>query len=227
MSHLIIILSLLFITGNTQPDPNTMSISAEGQVELTADIIQFNINLNAEADQPQKVYDLHKEREKALVELLKKYDVQEKNIQYEPISISKVSNGNRYGENEEDRYQTRQAVNLKLDDFEVYEKIQVGLIEHNFDSFNGQFLSSKAEQGKDEALKKAIQIAKEKAQLIAQETGVSLGKITNINYSHNVSVPMYRRSAMEMSASSDQLLQYEPSVTVSASVSINFKILQN
>jgi uncharacterized protein YggE len=223
MNYLIILLSLLFFTQSTEPDPKVMSISAEGQIELTADIIQFNINLNAVAEQPQKAYEMHKQREKALVQLLKKYDVQEKNIQYEPISISRINNFSR-NEKEVTRYQTRQSVSIKLDDFDIYEKIQIGLIENNFDSFSGQFMSSESEQGKDEALKKAIKIAKEKAQLIAQETGVTLGEVHHINYNHNVSIPMYRRSAMEMQTASDQLMQFEPTVTVSATVSIDFVI---
>ncbi len=224
MNYLIILLSLLFFTQPNQPDPKVMSISAEGQVELTADIIQFNINLNAMAEQPQKAYETHKQREKALVELLKEYDVQEKEIQYQPISISKI---NDYPRNDTigTRYQTSQSVSLKLNDFDIYEKIQIGLIENDFDSFSGQFMSSKSEQGKDEALRKAIQITKEKAELIVKETGVTLGEVHQINYSHDVNVPMYRRSAaMEMQAASDQLMQFEPTVTVSATVSIDFVI---
>ncbi len=80
MNYLIILLSLLFFTQPNQPDPKVMSISTEGQVDLTADIIQFNINLNAQAEEPQKAYETHKQREKALVELLKEYDIQENTI---------------------------------------------------------------------------------------------------------------------------------------------------
>lgn len=219
----LLILSLLFITGTTDPEPDVISVSAEGQVELSADIIQFNINLNAEADQPQKAYEMHTKREKALVQLLKEYNIEEKNIQYEPISISKTNDYNRHDE-ENPRYQTRQAVRLKLQDFDIYEKIQIGLIENNFDNFNGQFISSRAEQGKNEALQKSVQNAKEKAKLLAQEAGVSLGEITNITYNQNVERPAYQRSTMEMGDSSNQLTQFEPTVLISASVSIDFEI---
>ena len=224
MNYLIILLSMLFLTQSTEPDPKVMSISAEGQVELTADIIQFNINLNAMAEKPQKAYEMHKQREKALVKLLKEYNIQEKEIRYQPISISRINN---YPRNDTvgTRFQTNQSVSLKLDDFDIYEKIQIGLIENDFDSFSGQFSSSESKQGEDEALRKAIQIAKEKAGLIAKETGVTLGEVHHINYSHNVSNPMHRRSAaMEMQTGSDQLMQFEPTVTVSAMVSIGFEI---
>lgn len=220
----LLILSLLFITGATDPEPDVISVSAEGQVELSADIIQFNINLNAEADQPQKAYETHKEREEALVQLLKEYDIEEKEIQYEPISISK-SNGYNQHDKEEPRYRTRQAVRLKLHDFNIYEKIQIGLIENDFDSFSGQFLSSKEEEGKGEAIKKSVQNAKEKAKLLAQEAGVKLGNITNISYNKDIDRPLYQRSAMEMSDSSNQLTQFEPTVMVSARVSIDFEIV--
>ncbi len=219
-------LFLLPLIANAQ-DQGVLSISSEGSVELPADIIQFNINLNAEADSPQKAYELHKEREKVLVQLLEKYDVEEKDIHFEPVSISKSGQSGRYSE-EEPAYQTRQMVTLKLSDFGVYEQIQVTLIQENFDNFSGQFLSSKAEQGKDNALQKAIRTAKEKARLIAEEAGIKLGSITGINYSHNQYEPVFARSkdVMAMGSSESQLLKYDQVVTITANISINFAIMQ-
>ena len=60
MSYLFILLSLLFVTQTTDPEPKRLSISATGEVGLAADQVQFNINVNAEAEQPQAAYELHK-----------------------------------------------------------------------------------------------------------------------------------------------------------------------
>lgn len=227
MRYLFLTVTLFVISSSVSAQQSDLlSISAEGSVELPADIIQFNINLNAEADSPKEAYSLHQKREQALVELLDRYDIDEKDIRLEPIGINK-SNGNvRYNEGKP-TYQTRQAVSVKFTDFDIYGTIQVALIEEGFDSFNGSFLSTESENGKDEALKKAINIAKEKALLIAREAGVELGSIKGLSYSHNQYQPVYARSQnmVAMESTNNALLKYEQVITVTATISIEFAII--
>jgi uncharacterized protein YggE len=225
MNYLIVLLSLLFFTGNTDPEDHVLSISVEEQVEMPADIIQFNINLNAEAETPQAAYQLHNKREEVLVNLLEKYDIAEEDIIYQPISIHKT-NDYRREENEKTTYQTRQSVSLTIKDFKIYEQIQIGLIENGFDTFSGLFMSTKAELGKKQALKKAIQAAKEKAQLIAEEAGLQLGDILRINYSEHQYRPYPRANGYVALSETVQLTQYEQTVTFSALVSIDFELVK-
>lgn len=226
MRQVILFLSILLLSIPALAQKNsTLTISAEGSVELPADIIRFDINLNAEAEAPQEAYNLHKKREDVLVSLLNKYDIKEEEIRFEPISISKSNSGPRYSE-QETRYQTRQAVSLKLTDFEIYEELQVALIEAGFDNFSGSFSSTELENGKDRALQKAIETAWEKADLIAHESGVTLGSISGINYSHGQDRPVYARSSdmMMLESSGGQLTQFDQVVTVTANITIEFEI---
>lgn len=226
MSYFIILLSFLFAiqTQPADPEPNGLTIGATGKIELPANQIQFRININAEADKPQNAYELHQERENALVQLLDKYNVEEKNIGYEPISISKIRNYNRESD-EKPIYQTQQTVNVLLEDFGVYEKIQVGLIQNGFDDFSGNFSNTNMEAGKDKALRRAISKAREKAEIIAEETGVNLGDIIEISYNFNDVQPYARETAQMKTASSDgSLLKYNQTVTVTARISIRYAI---
>jgi uncharacterized protein YggE len=219
-------LFLLPIISSAQ-DKGLLTISSEGTVEIPADIIRFTINLNAEADSPQDAYNLHKERENVLVQLLDKYEISEEDIHFEPISISKSGRVNRLSNNEPS-YKTRQLVSLTLTDFDIYEEMQVTLIEENFDNFSGSFMSTDAESGKDKALRKAIQAAKEKAQIIAKEAGIKLGSITGINYSHGQHRPVYAQSRdLSFSeGSGGQLMKYDQIITITANISINFAIMR-
>lgn len=225
MRYVFVLLCLLVSSSVTAQDSKVFSISSEGTVDLPADIIQFNINLNAEADAPQDAYNLHKKREEVLVQLLKRYDIEDRDINFEPISISKYNPGSRYTE-QEVRFQTRQAVQVKLENFEVYETMQLALIEADFDSFSGSFTSSKTKEGKDRALRQAIATAKEKATLIADEAGVTLGAITGIDYSHNQERPVFSRSRdmVMLESSGGQLMDFEQLVTVTARISMQFEI---
>ncbi|MFH5832883.1 SIMPL domain-containing protein [Halalkalibaculum sp. DA3122] len=231
MRYLLILLSFYFIVPPApaqQPQDNIISVTASGEVELPADIIQFNINLNAEADTPQKAYELHKEREKVLVDLLDRYEVNEDQIRFQPISIQKRYTDEYVPGGERERkeiFQTKQQVSLALRDFEIYEQIQVTLIEHSFDQFSGNFLSSDQQQGEDEALRQAMRKAQNKVDIIAEEAGVVLGDIKSINYHESQYYPGQRMESMAMKAAdSPSLMQYEQTVILEASVTIQYTI---
>lgn len=219
MRVLTFILTLLVITG-TADAQNVININATADVLVPADKIAFNININAEGDTPQQAYDLHKKREKVLVQLLKKHDIQEENINFQPISITEVTQG-RYDDERQEFIRTRQRVTLTMDDFELYEQIQLTLIENNFDEFSGDFMSGETKQGEDEALKKALEIARDKATIIAGETGLTITGIKDISYSYSRNGP---RPVMEMALqkSSDSLMEFEQTVSISASVSVTY-----
>lgn len=219
MRYLIFCLSLFIITGSAKAQ-NVININATANVLVPADKIAFHVNINAEGDTPQQAYDLHKKREQVLVELLKKHNIKEQNINFEPISISRITEG-RYNGEPKEFVRTRQTVTLSLDDFSLYEEIQLALIENGFDEFNGNFRSSKTEQGEDEALKKALKLAREKANIIANETGLSISGIKDISYSYNQDGP---RPVMEMAMqkSSDSLMEFDQTVSISASVSVTY-----
>ncbi|WP_372634695.1 SIMPL domain-containing protein [Fodinibius sp.] len=219
----------LFTGGAIQAQENIISINSSASVEIPADRIAFHINLNGEAATPREAFDLHKEREEVLLELLKKHQIEEDDINIEPIAISRT---NVHREDQEPRIRTRQNVTLTLSDFDRYEEIQIALIESGYDEFNGNFVSSEAESGKDEALKEALKTAREKGELIAKESTLKLDGIQSIDFSYNQSPP---RPLMEMAAfqqdrsKSSLISEYGQSVSVSASVSVkyNFSPLEN
>jgi uncharacterized protein YggE len=221
MRALTLFLALFIFTTNGQAQ-NEISINAAAQVLVPADKIAFQINLNAEGDTPQEAYDLHKEREKVLVRQLKKHAIKDEDLNFEPISINKRYNDS-YRNKEEKRIYTRQNVIVTLDDFDIYEQIQITLIENNFDEFSGNFTSSESEEGKNEALKEALKTAREKAEIIASETGVSISGIKNISHSYSSRPP---RPMMEMTASraaDSGLLEFDQTVSVTANVSVTYK----
>lgn len=229
MRYLFILLSFFLLAATTtKAQDQIISVTTQGEVELPADIIRFNINLNAEAPTPQEAYKLHKKRENVLVQLLEKHKIKEKDIRFQPVSIRKrYEDDFRSGQQRERRevYQTNQQVSLSLKDFEDYEQIQIKLIENDFDNFNGNFQSSEQEDGEDQALKRAIREAKRKAQIIAEESGLELGGIKQINYNQSQHIPVQQAELRGVTGYSDQqLMQYEQTILVQVTVNIEFNI---
>lgn len=211
----------LFVFAGTVQAQNEIAIDATADVVVPADEILFQITLNAEASTPQEAHKLHQEREKVLVEQLKKHDISEENIHFEPISIKKTYS-NDYPKGERQRAQTRQNITLSLDDFGAYEQIQITLIENGFDEFSGEFSSTETVKAEDKALKKALEIAREKADIIASETGLTISGIKNINYSYNQRPPQPMQMEMRAKSADSSLLQFDQTVSVSASVSVTY-----
>lgn len=201
----------------------TINISISATEYLPADMIVFNININAEDRTPRTAYQKHKEQETLLAGLLHKFEIEDENIQFQPIRIDKAYYNNRRDQSS----RTNQQVSVNFDDFELYEEIQLTLIENNFDSFNGSFTSSEMEAGKEAALLSAIEAAKDRAKLIAEASGFELGDAYAITYSEHTIQP-YQASRMEQAVmvadSGPSMMDFEQVVGVTSNISIQFRI---
>ena len=205
----------------------TISINMSATELIPADLIIFSININAEEKTPQAAFDTHKKREAVLASLLKEFDIKEEDINFEPIRMNKRTNYNN--RQEEATINTNQQVSVSFSDFDIYEKIQVSLIENGFDSFNGNFSSTKMEEGKEKALVSAIQQTREKAAFIAEQSGVKLGEIITINYSeHQINYPPMAMEADmgRFKSEAPSMMDFAQTVSVTANISINFSIEQ-
>lgn len=200
----------------------TLSVNMAATEYLPADLIVFTINLNAEADSPQQAFEDHKKKEELLAGLLKKHEIDTDNIRFEPVRMNK-----RYRNNEESMVtQTSQQVSVTFSDFSLYEEIQITLIKNGFDSFDGRFSSTTMEEGKEKALISAIELAKEKAELISETAGLSLKGIQSLSYSdHQIRYPQASRSMdMVMAESKSGMMDFEQQVSVTANISVVFRI---
>ena len=234
LSKITLTVSLLFFgisctTLAQQPvSERTITINMSASELLPADLIIFNVTINAEGETPQEAYELHRERESILAGLLKDLNIKEENIDFEPIRMNRRQvNGNRYN-NQEPQYvtNTNQSVSITFNDFEMYERIQLTLIENDFDTFNGQFSSTKIAEGKEKALISAIEASRERAELIAQTSGVEVGDIYTINYSdHQISIPRKVNSMEMMSMAADAtMMDFAQTVEVRSNINISYFI---
>lgn len=227
MRTLSLVLSLFIITSPVFGQENqTIDVRSKATVKVPADRIVFNIKINSEADKPQKAFELQKKQEQMLIDLLKKHQIDEKNIQFHPISITKI---NRHKEDAEPKIQTSQDVSLTLSDFDKYEQIQLSLVDKGFDEFNGHFISSKLEKARDEALVKAMEQARSKAELIAKQGNLTLDGIKNINVtSNNNPRPVLQNNYASASLKTDSMIsEYEQTVSISSSVNLQYYFTNN
>ena len=198
---------------------NTITIQASGEVNVTADLILFNVNITEFNTDAREAFTEHKKQEAYLTSLLIEEGIEERYISANPVNISSVRRGNNVS-----GFETRQQVQIVLHDVTQFESMQVALIENGFVSFSSTFSSSKIDDARKEALKKAVEKARGKAELLADAAGLRITGVQNILYgSSDGYSPRLRGVSMAMEMdSSGSLLQFERTIPVRESVNIVF-----
>lgn len=214
-----------FLNASAQSDTENsqISVSATGVSYVTADLIQFQVNITQFNEDARKAFETHKEQEKYLTELLLEEGVADSSITANPISISHI---NRYNNNGEKGYETQQQIMILLDDVSQFESMQIKLIENGFTNFSGSFSAKNLGKAGDEALKKAVEEARRKAELLADAAGKEIVDVITINY-HSNRPYAARSTGMEMAAfdaSSGSMLQFERTIPVQENVSVQYRI---
>lgn len=226
--YLATIFTLLFsismsASAQSAEDNSQITVSATGEAYVTADLIQFRVNITQFNQEARQAFEAHKEQESFLTELLLEEGVADSNITANPISISYI---NRYSNTGERGYETQQRIMIVLDDVSQFESMQIKLIENGFTNFSGSFTAKNLANASDEALRSAVEEARRKAELLADAAGKEITDVITINY-HSNRPYAARSSRMEMAAfdaGNGSMLQFERTIPVQENVSVVFRI---
>lgn len=210
-----LILLLLSGLGPIQAQQLQVSVEATGEVSLPADLVSLQIQVTVSDSTPQVVFQRHQELEEHLGSLIRNQQIDSSHLYFQPMNISSAWNR----ENEL-FYTSRQQVRLTLDDISRYERIQVYLIENGFDNFSGQFGTSEVKHGESEALKNAMERARQKAEVIASSIDKSIQQVLAVEhgtppdiFQPNVEAAMYR-------ADSSSLMEFSQEVVIRSTVKV-------
>lgn len=164
-------------THSHSADYKYITISAIGEAVVPADFAVLSINIGVSNPDAERAFELHKERESYLANLLSEMELPDENISYQPISIrpDRQRDGAIHTA-------TNQSIRLELDDFDQLSELQVQLISNEFDNFSGSLASSHIEEGNREALKQAVENARADAELLADAAGNELGEVLWIEH---------------------------------------------
>lgn len=196
----------------------TITVDASGEILVPADIVDFQINIRVAGRTPAEVFEKHKEQEGFLAGLIREHGLEGDKLNFQPMNI-----GNRQTRDATE-YVSNQNVNLRLDDFDLYEEIQVLLIENGFENFSGRFSSTNIESGENEALDLAISNTIKKAGRIVDNIGKTLGSIKSIDHTAARALRGYESELSVMRADTGSMMEFEQTIPVTSSVRIVFYI---
>jgi len=172
---------------NTKP-ANTISVSGEGRVAAIADLAMVNIGVLSQGTTAIDVKNQNNDKVNKVVAYIKAQGIDQKDINTSQFSFYPTQDYNN-GTPRITGYQGNQSVTVKVHgvdkDQSVLEKILDGAVNNGANQIDGVSLTvEKPTDLQNQARKLAIADAKAKAQELAAEAGLNLGKVVSISESY-------------------------------------------
>lgn len=213
-----------------KPD-NTISMSAEGRVQAVPDLAIVDLGVLTTASTAKKAQDDNAQAANKVVAFVKSQGIDEKDIATTQLNVYPTYDYSS-GQNKITGYQATQNVSVKIRGIdkstELLGKIIDGAAAAGANQINGANLTfDDPDNLRQEARKQAIAKAKQKAQELADEAGLRLGKIVSISESGygGYPIPMAYGRGGEMAMDSKTTPSVQPgSQDVYASITVVFEV---
>ena len=191
---------------------NTISFSGHGEIKAVPDIANINFTIRKEAKTVKDAQDGVAQVEKKALDLLKTSNIADKDIKTESVSFNPKYDYQygsaipcQYncppGKSVITGYEAYESISVKIRNTDNAGKVIQGLGALGVTELNGpNFTVDNEDALKVQARKEAIDDAKGKAQVLAKDLGVRLGKITSFSEGNNYPVPMYAKTMATDSA---------------------------
>ena len=226
MRQLLIATLLITLSIFTQAnDKQTINIHAEGKIKTKADMADFSLTLQTTELDANKAHSKVDSQVKDLLKHLNKYALKEGSLDTSQTSIH-----GEYDYNLKPKkllaYRASRQVSFSLTDLKQLDSLVTDLSKLDYTSINNiQFSVQDTQYLSDLALINAIQTAKQKAELIANEFGVELGKIDRVSHQVSQGSPPVFARAMSMEMDMAKSSSYEQKeIEMNAFIDVSFLI---
>ncbi|WKZ37591.1 MAG: SIMPL domain-containing protein [Anaerolineales bacterium] len=205
----------------------TLNVSGLGVVYLTPDIAYINVGVNTQRDNAAEAVDVNKTQTTAVIEAIKDFGVDAKDIRTTNFSIWSNQQYDPMGQIIGTNYVVDNTVNVTVRDLDKLGDLLDAAISAGANSiYSIQFDVEDKAEATEEARTKAVEDAKNEANGLAEAAGLSLADIQTISYYDASPYPYFEGkgggggAAMETAAVPIQPGQLAISVTVNMTYTI-------
>ncbi|HCU70807.1 MAG TPA: hypothetical protein DIC35_03595 [Candidatus Moranbacteria bacterium] len=198
------IVIVALVTASKSKEEDRFSVSASASVYAKADIA--NLNVGVKSGTMKTAADASQESAKkmnGIVDELKKLKIEEKDIKTSDYNLTPIYNWTESKGQELDGYEVTQTLNLKIRDLNMIGDVIAKTTQQGANQIgNISFTIDDEFALKNQARELAIEKAKEKAALIAKQSGMKLGSIKNVVEDSTAPVyPTYSNAKLDMAGS--------------------------
>ncbi|HSI90943.1 MAG TPA: SIMPL domain-containing protein [Adhaeribacter sp.] len=208
--------------------PPLVSVSGTGEVKVQPDEIMLNLAVDVRGKTLEEARKQNDEKVASILNYLKKYGVEAKNVQTAFMNLHPVYNRGEYGQTDPDYYAAQKTVSVLVKKVDKFDELLSGIYKAGANRVDGiEFRTSQLQKHRDEARKLAVLAAKEKAVLLTSQLGAKVGRVYAISENTGGNYLPYRggmSEAASMDASGPTIAGGQ--ITISATVDASFIIEQ-
>jgi len=169
---------------NSNTNSNLIYFSGEGKVYTKPDVAFVDFSVVTQGVRINDVQDANSKKMNKVIIFLKSSGVEEKDIKTTNYSLYPQYTYKNYKIPQITGYQINQTVGIKIRDIDKVGEILQGVVEVGINKVNSLYFGvENDEELKEQAREMAIKDAKEKAEKLASQIGVNLGKIVGFSES--------------------------------------------
>lgn len=194
----------------------TISVTGEGEVLAVPDVGQFTFSVTAEGEDAAVVQEISGKKINDIIAFLREQGIEDKDIKVESYNLypkyrweERVCAAGMYcpsGEQVQDGFEVSQSIAVKVRDTAKAPTIITGVGERGATNISGlTFTIDDTDALHAEAQAKAVEDAKAKAKILAEQLGVQLVRITSYYEESDYYYPEpYYKSAMTMDMATEE-----------------------
>ncbi|MTK06530.1 MAG: DUF541 domain-containing protein [Hungatella sp.] len=207
---------------------NNIQVQSQEEVKVVPDKAEVSFAVSSQAADPKSVQDLNSTDVDKVLSFLKSTGIDEKSIQTSSFGLQPVydwNNGQKIT-----GYEMRTGIVVSDIPMDQVGTLLSSSIEAGINTVDRiSYLSSKYDESYQEALKKAVESSKVKAEAMAAASGKSLGEVTNVqeisSYNENRYTTYNADSATASLEAGAKALAIEPGqISVTAQVTVTYSI---
>ncbi len=204
---------------------NTITVTATGSVDATPDVARITLAIETEGASATAAQKANGKPTSAVIDCLTSNGVDKAQIQTTYTDLSPVWDDEG---NETDRYQMRTVLEVKGLPLEGLNELMEACAEAGATEISGpDYYVSSYDELYEQALTKAVEASKPKAEALAEASGVTLGSVVSVTEGYQDTSLRYKQAngAMEEAAVEDSLAPIEPGeVSVEAQVTVSYAL---
>lgn len=172
---------LLAVTGVFGAQARTLRVQASAEVQVPPNRVTITVGVSAQNANLKQGAETLQKTTAQILQFCRQWNIKEKNLQTQNVSVYPQYPGEYSPKQTQTLYRLNQTLSVTLEDLARYDKILYGLLQNGANQIESvEFYSSQEAKYRQNALRQAVKKAREKAELLAQEAGVKLGKVLTL-----------------------------------------------
>lgn len=209
--------------GFAQTDTPSIAVSGKGIVSVVPDAYKLTFVMEQKGSTVSQLNSDMQEKMQKLLAFLLESSIEKNHIQTMQVNLNPYFESTPEGRKQAG-FILRRQITVTDKNIENYDKIIDGALALGIDGIQGfQFITSEQSRAYKKALINAVKDAKLRAELLANELGVTVGKVISVSVGHS-NTPM-PRMRMEMAAKADSFSTALPGEQqIEAHVDVRFSV---